>query len=100
MEDAPGMPVQAGEASERVSHGFLRVSITCRVFLSTVVRPGDVQARLGSARSWPEHRIPQDHWLLLLLADELMFAQHFGAMKCCVCANGCSNCQLDGIAAC
>lgn len=42
----------------------------------------------------------QGRRLLLLLADELMFAQRFGTVRCCVCANGCSNCQLDGTAAC
>ncbi|XP_009577439.1 PREDICTED: forkhead-associated domain-containing protein 1, partial [Fulmarus glacialis] len=53
-EDAPGTPVPASEASERVSlHrgcrglGLLTVSITHTVFLSIVVKPGYAQPSLG-----------------------------------------------------
>lgn len=54
-EDAPGTPVQAGEAPKRVSPhrglGPLRVSVTHTVFLSIVVRPSQASHLLGAAGS-------------------------------------------------
>ena len=58
-EDAPGTPVQAGEASERVSpHGGrrgvapLRRAMVHAGFLCLVGRPGDARPSLASARRW------------------------------------------------
>lgn len=101
-KDAPGTPVQAGEASKGVSpqgrpprSGFGE-SIDDAHGVSQ--HRGESQQRPTEPRGCSElaegrsaDGAPAQP---LLLVDEMMFVEHVGS----VCANGCDNCRLEGIA--